>query len=278
MVREQFDDIGIPLFHVARRYPTSRAIELHPDLIPHLKSLDPPRIDKENREALLLYNYYIAKDLFGLNIEFEKEQAIIPTPVMRHSFLHHIIYPNCTIIELGTGASAIIAMLAAKCFNAQVYATEMDSNYLEYARRNIKKNHLENKIKIIDSKGRYLDDVVPKSLQVDFIISNPPYYDKILSPKVLWGGKKHELVGAGDRGEKFILSMIEEGWKYLKTPGCISFIIPKTRVATMNAVEEYLNARDFDYDIIGIIAGNRTRYVFRIYKRNLSELEKVSEM
>ncbi|WP_371803823.1 RlmF-related methyltransferase [Candidatus Lokiarchaeum ossiferum] len=267
MGQEKFDDIGIPLFYVERRYPTSRAIELHPDLIPFLKTRDPPRINKESREALLLYNYYVAQDLFNLTIEFERDVAIVPTPVMRYAFLQHLIHPNCSIIELGTGASAIIALIAAKCFNAQVYATEMDPTYIEYAKRNVSANKLENKIQVINSHGKFLDGIIPENLKVDFIISNPPYYDKILSPKILWGGKKHELVGEGSRGENFIISMIEEGWKYLKTPGCIAFIIPKTRVATMNAIEEYLNEQDLEFDIIGILAGNRTRYVFKIYKK-----------
>ena len=179
MGRKKFDDIGIPLFYVDRRYPTSRAIELHPDLIPFLKTIDPPRINKESREALLLYNYYVAKDLFDLKIEFEKDVAIIPTPVMRYAFLQHLISPKCSIIELGTGASAIIAMLAAKCFNAHVYATEMDPQYIEFANKNVLANKLENKIQIINSHGKFLDDVVPKNLRVDLKKNKPTKKEKI---------------------------------------------------------------------------------------------------
>jgi len=79
-------------------------------------------------------------------------------------------------------------------------------------------------------------------------------------------------------GESFILRMIEEGWNYLKTPGTISFIIPKTRQNTLIAVEEYLNSNNFDYDIIGLLAGNRTRFIFRIFKNNLADINRLSEM
>jgi len=272
-----FDENGIPKIRVVADYPTSKALKLHPDLRNHLKSTDPPRIKNEDRETLLLYNKYIAKDLYDIDIEFA-EHAIIPTPIMRYNFLMHVIKPNSSIIEIGTGASAIIAMLGAKHFNAQVYATEVDKEYIKLANQNIKRNNLESKITVIDSQGSFFNNVVPSGLKVDFIISNPPYYDKILSPKVIWGGKNHELVGEGEMGESFILRMIKEGWDYLKSPGTISFIIPKTRQNTLIAVEDFLNSHNYDYDIIGLLAGNRTRFIFRIFKNNLLDINRLSEM
>lgn len=261
----EFDDKGIELIKVTGGLPISEAIKTHPDLIPYLRSLDPPRIDNENRQALLLYNRYIVSDVYNLEIEFEPSIAIIPTPVMRYNFLKYIMRPNASVIEIGTGGSAIIALLAAKHFQATVIATEVEPEYLEYAQKNIKRNKLESQITLINSFGKMLDNVIPAETKVDFIISNPPYYDEIRSPKVLWGGKPTELVG-GQAGEKFVVQMIQEGWKYLNLDGIISFIIPKTRTETLIKIEEYLQQRQFDYDIIGLLAGNRTRYVFRIYK------------
>ena len=127
-----FDDKGIPIYRVNWRIAAFNCI-CKPSRFNSRSALRSPRIDNLNRDALLLYNYYIAKDIDGLEINFETEHAIIPTPVMRFNFLKHILRPNATVIELGTGASAIIAMLAAKQFNARVYATEMDPQYIEYA-------------------------------------------------------------------------------------------------------------------------------------------------
>jgi methylase of polypeptide subunit release factors len=261
----QFDETGIPIYRVTGGYPISEAIHDHPDLIPYLRSQNPPRINNLNREALLHYNYYIAKEKFGLDIEFEADQAIIPTPMMRYAFLKHILFEGAKIVEIGTGASAIIAMLAAKIFKAQVIATEMDPEYLQIASRNIRNNGLENQIQLIDSQGKFLDGVISADEQPDFIISNPPYYDIVRSPKLLWGGKSHELVGQGDAGEQFIVSMIEQGKKYMKPSGIISFIIPKTRQDTLVEIEAYLNQQNYDFDIFGLKAGNRTRFVFRLY-------------
>jgi 23S rRNA A1618 N6-methylase RlmF len=261
----QFDEKGIRLIRVTGGLQISDAIKSHPDLIPFLRSQNPPRIDNENRQALLLYNKYIVSDVYQLDIEFEPSIAIIPTPVMRYNFLIHVLKPNATIIEIGTGGSAIIALLAAKHFGSKVIATEVEPEYLEYAQKNILRNHLQEKITLLNSHGKMLDGVIPFDTKVDYIISNPPYYDEIRSPKVLWGGKRTELVG-GQAGEQFVVQMIQEGWKYLNPEGVISFIIPKTRTETLIKIEEFLQQQQYDYDIIGLLAGNRTRYVFRVYK------------
>jgi len=255
----------VPIIRIRDGLPISLAIQKHPDLIPYLKSSCPPRIDFENRKALLLYNVYVAKDVYGLDIILEQERALIPTPVLRYNFLLNVLKPNSTVIELGTGASAMIAMLAAKHFNAKVLATEMDLSYIKMAKENIVRNGLENKIIVVDSKGSLLDNVFSDDLKVDYIISNPPYYDKILSPKILWGGNENELVSA-NHGESFIFRMIREGWKFLKSQGVIAFIVPKTRLETLNRVEQYLKAFDYERNIIGLQIGNRTRYVYRISK------------
>jgi tRNA1(Val) A37 N6-methylase TrmN6 len=157
-------------------------------------------------------------------------------------------------------------MLAAKHFGAKVYATEMDTKFLELARQNILNNNLEKQIFIIDSKGKYLDGVFPKNFKVDFIISNPPYYDKIRATKILWGGKEHELV-SGTFGQQFIVQMIQEGWKYLKSNGKIAFMIPKKRVETLIAVNKFIQTIGCERKVVGLKAGNRIRYVFLLNKK-----------
>ncbi len=261
-----FREENIPIVPVKGGFPLSKAVQSHPDLIPYLRSKDPPKLNLKNREALLLYNKYIAKDVFGLDVTLEREHAIVPTPVLRFNFLQQFLKRNSTIIELGTGPNALIAMLAAKHFEAKVYATEMDPEYLKLAKQNVIQNNLEQKVEIIDSKGNYLDNVIPENLRVDYVISNPPYYDKVLSTKLLWGGKEHELV-SGTFGEQFIVRMIDEGRKYLKSGGSIAFMIPKKRTDTLISVKKFIQTIGYEQEIIGLKAGNRIRYVFRLYKK-----------
>ncbi|MCK5345423.1 MAG: RlmF-related methyltransferase, partial [Candidatus Heimdallarchaeota archaeon] len=240
-------------------------------------SENPPRLDNTNQEALRLYNQVILQDLYDLDVNFAPD-ALIPTPTLRYNFLQHVIHPGCSIIELGTGASAIIALLAAKKFNATVYATEMDLEYIDIANSNIQHNNLSDQIQIFNSHGKYLKGVIPTDVKVDYILSNPPYYEKILSPKVIWGGKQHELVSTGVDGTTFIMAMIREGWDYLKTPGTIAFLIPKTRQDMLIAIEEYIEHLKLPFDILALLAGNRTRFLFRIFKQPLSDSHRLSDM
>ena len=266
MNEKAFCEDKIPIIKVKGGLPFPDAIQNHPDLIPYLKSRNPPRLNLKNRTALLLYNKYIAKDKFGLDVILEEEKAVIPTPILRYNFLLQFLKPNSTIIELGTGPSALIAMLAAKHFGAKVYATEIDSLYLKLAKENILRNNLENQISIVDSKGNFLDNVFPTDFKVDYIISNPPYYEKIRSTKILWGGKEHELV-SGTLGQQFIVRMIEEGWKYLKNDGKIAFMVSKKRTETLIAVNEFIQSIGCERNIVGLKAGNRIRYVFLLHKK-----------
>ena len=267
MVNKDLNGNGIPIIRLKGGLPIYNAIQNHPDLIPYLKSLNPPKLDFKNRQALLLYNTYIAKDVYGLDIVLEHEQAIIPTPELRYNFLLNVIKPNSTIIELGTGASAIIAMLAAKHFNAQVYATEIDPLYIRIAKENLIRNKLDNLVSIIDSKGKILEGVFPSDFKVDYIISNPPFYDKVRFTKVLWGGKENELV-SGNNGESFISSMIREGFRLLKKEGTIAFLISNTRPNILNCIEQLVESLNCKRDIICLKAGTRTRYIYRIRKNN----------
>lgn len=277
-----FHDLGIPVFEKQPGMTIAETAERHPDMRPFLVERPSGRLDLVDRAGLLLYNKYLALDVYGLDIEFGGAGSIIPTPVLRYSFLHYLLRDSPTLapvmIELGTGASAIIALLAAKHFNATVYATEVESEYIVQARANIDRNGFSDRVFVLNSRGLLLNGVVPEGLQADYIISNPPYYDEIRSPKVLWGGAERELVGGSQFGEQFIARMVHEGWAFLNTPGIISFIIPKTRQDTLGAVCDYLSQNRPDYDIFGIKTGNRTRYVFRVYKRFLEDRELLHEM
>ncbi len=266
-MKSRFDPSGIRLYRVSGDYPTRIALQKHPDLSNHLKSINPPRIKKDNPTTLELYNRYIAEDLYDLKINF-LPGAIIPTPILRFNFLKYVIRPNSSLLEIGTGASAIIAMLAAKHFQCQVTATDVDQSYLNWAQTLIKLNGLDSQIKLVTSNGNIIESIFSPEDQFDFILSNPPYYDEILSPCSPWGGKSHELISEGKYGEGFILRLIKEGWNHLNPAGILAFIVPKTRQTTLCAVESYLQSHSdiWDYDIIGLLAGNRTRYVFRVHK------------
>ncbi len=272
-VVEKFDRSGIKRIWVGGAVSAHKVMQMHPDFAKYVGPA-PDYYLKKSRKSLLMYNSYLAKDLYGLDVIFEPKDAIIPTPGLRFKMIEMAVsgrlsHSNATqvenAIEIGTGASAIIALLAANCFDLEVIATEMDRTYLEYAENNIKRNHLEEKIKLIDSKGLILNGVIPKGTQVDIIITNPPYYPSLPQKDSFWGGKDHELLGKGEHGEKFVLRALEESRNLLKPGGVFCFLVPQKLDRTLIEIEKYLEKKLFVYDILGLQAGNRIRYLFRIY-------------
>ncbi len=130
-------------------------------------------IDFKSKEALRLYNLLIAREKYGLNLELH-ENALTPTPPLRFTFLKETITLKSDVLEIGTGASAIIALLAAKHFNAKVLATEKDPQLYEYAKLNVKKNRLEDCVKIIlIEKNNPIKGTISEDIKFDAILSNP---------------------------------------------------------------------------------------------------------
>ncbi len=107
------------------------------------KKGDKLRIDFKDKEALMEYNKTILNVLFGLDIEFHKN-GLIPTPINRYLFikstfetLKNLGIEKPIVLEIGTGHSAIISLLIKKFYDAEVYATEVDDEFINFAKRNI---------------------------------------------------------------------------------------------------------------------------------------------
>ena len=68
--------------------------------------------------------------------------------------------PSNRILEIGTGASAIISLFAAKSFDLKVLATEINESSIDSAERNISTNNMSHKIQLLKSEGGILDQVI----------------------------------------------------------------------------------------------------------------------
>jgi len=84
------------------------------------KKGDKLRINFKDKEALIEYNKTVLKVLFDLDIEFHKN-GLIPTPINRYLFikstfetLKELGIEKPTVLEIGTGHSAIISLLIKK--------------------------------------------------------------------------------------------------------------------------------------------------------------------
>lgn len=228
------------------------------------------RIDLGNPEALLLYNRLVFQDFMSLDFTVPP-RFLIPTICSRWEFVSWVIrdaFPTnlpSRVLEIGTGASAVIALMLAK-MGCYVEATEIDDIAFQSAFENIRRNNLESQISIMKIK----EDILKKSFEsldrFDFIICNPPQYDEDYYIKHLstrkrgFHGQKSELVG-GKKGHEFIIRLLGEVETFSKPP-CVYFqlLVPKL----YNLIDSYLNEKRFSFSRNKMSIGNRYRYYYRV--------------
>mgnify|MGYP005839443857 CR=1 FL=1 len=242
--------------------PLSRILEKYPELIsPYLKSLNPPKIDFKNKNALAAYNKIIAREILGVKLSFHSE-ALVPAVMSRFEFVKLAVKPHETVLDAGTGSVAICAIIAAKHLEAEVYATEVVEEYYENAKRNIIQNSLKDRIHLVKSSGGIVEGVIPNGLNFDAIISNPPYLPskaKLTDKK--FGGSTEELTGGGKTGGVFSLRFIEESVPRLNEGGRVALMIPMKKKKIHENITLKMEEENLDIQSIRLITGNRERII-----------------
>lgn len=121
-----------------------------------------------------------------------------------------------TILDLCTGSGCIALAFADAFPHAKVYGTDINEEALELARKNAKHNHISN-VTFLHSN---LFDAIPKDMQFDLIVANPPYIPdqqwSELELSVKNWEDKNALV-APDNGMALIKKIIEQAPAYLKS-------------------------------------------------------------
>ncbi|OLS16467.1 MAG: Release factor glutamine methyltransferase [Candidatus Heimdallarchaeota archaeon LC_3] len=191
------------------------AIKKCPDLKKYVDSIT-NKFDLGNSEALINYNQCLFRVLDGLDIEIPPEH-LIPTAGLRRcivDILYKEINPR-SIIEIGTGSTAIIAQLFA-LRGITAYATEIDQNSVESANKNIKNNlNMFSKCTIFKSDGGILDWLIEQEkgiFPVDLVLSLPPYYlhgSPLKSMNRGFLGTKNELFSYAE-AEDFSIQLFNE--------------------------------------------------------------------
>ncbi|WP_099209575.1 RlmF-related methyltransferase [Thermococcus henrietii] len=197
--------------------PVREAVKLFPELEEYVDELG--RLDFSNRRARILYNRAIAKALFGLEIEYHPRGLVTP-PISRYLFLKTFLRGGEKVLEIGTGHTAMMALMAERLFDCEVTATELDDEFFEYARRNIERNGA--KVRLIKSDGGIIRGVIPEGERFDVIFSAPPYYERPTRGVLT----EREGVGGGKYGEAFSVKLIEEARDYLRSGGRVALFLP----------------------------------------------------
>lgn len=222
------------------------------------------RIDLGNTEALLLYNRLVLKDLLSLDFTVP-HGFLIPTVCSRWNFVSWIIRDQPSrVLEVGTGASAIIAMMLAK-IGCEVEATEIIETAYQSARKNIKINNFNSKIRVKKAKNHIIEDLYDSLDKFDAIVCNPPqydqdYYEKSVSSKKGFVGRELELVG-GTVGHEFIIRLLEEVASYENHP---SVYFQLTVLNLHEKINSYLVSNGYSFIEDYITVGTRRRNYFRV--------------
>ena len=230
--------------------PLREAVRLFPELEEYIDKRG--RLDFSNRKARILYNRAIAEAIFGLDIEYHP-RGLVTTPVSRYLFLKTFLRGGERALEIGTGHTAMMALMAAKIFNCDVTATELDEEFFEYAMRNVERNLA--KVRLIKSDGGIIKGVIPEGEKFDVIFSAPPYYDRptkgVLTEK--------EGVGGGRYGEGFSVRLIKEALDHLDPRGKVALFLPD-KEPLIKAITEKGEELGYSVRDIRFKAGTRWRH------------------
>ncbi len=113
---------------------------------------------------------------------------------------HHLTQ----IVEIGTGSGIISTTLAIKCPESHFIATDINTEILKVAHKNISYYHLGDRITLL--QNNILRDPFPQPCEI--LISNPPYIkDRYPISKPLTYEPPHALFG-GEDGLDILLALI----------------------------------------------------------------------
>jgi methylase of polypeptide subunit release factors len=233
------------------------------------------KIDLGDPKALSEYNKAVLKLKFGLEVQLPPGH-LIPAGCLRSAFIQEVIRPKQNILEIGTGSSAIIAMIMAT-MGCKVVATEANEDNIRFAKKNIKRNNLEALVELRKcAPDEIVTNVVKEKEKFALIITYPPQYSRnhrINFQRVErgFGGDQLELIG-GQKGYEFSVRVINEAAKnaVLADNGSIGLLLLNIELA--ERVTAALREIKWNYEIIEVIAGTRKRYIVKaVQPSKLSE-------
>lgn len=248
----------------ARKYalPVKAAVEKCPALGPYV---DPSsnKLDLGSREALAQYNTCLFRVLECLKLDVPAPH-LIPTAGLRRALTDLIMeFRPSKVVEIGTGATAIMAMLLAKR-QVDVVATEVDTAALHHAKKQVHNNHLTPRVTLLESRGGIFSWLrnEPSIFPIDGVFCLPPYYkagQPRKEPTKGFGGTDSEMYSMGE-AEDFTVQLIRE---VMERPSDLSFMVLLWKDVTTLELgwAELARYDECLTEVVEVTVGNRSRYV-----------------
>ncbi len=253
---------GLSFKDVAEKYP------------PFRQYLDERgKIDLGDTDALSAYNTGLASIIARIEIKVPSG-FLVPTFCLRYSYVRYInaiLFPDRSdlqLLEIGIGSSAIMSMIAARHFNNDVVATEINSLSYEYAANNIQENDLDDRITLLKSTGGILDGVVDPEKTYDALITYPPVYPEMdrsihrdrYPGKRGYGGSVSEMIGGGSDGFEFVSQLIGEAVSnYNSSIKYLTILLISSDHASK--AQQLLSEANYQSSIVKFQAGTRSRFL-----------------
>ncbi|SPO01473.1 uncharacterized protein DNG_04146 [Cephalotrichum gorgonifer] len=155
------------------------------------KLLKQGHLDFNDPSSVVQLTRTLLKVDYGLEIELPPDRLCPPVP-NRHNYILWLKglmdstsdedpgKSRVRGIDVGTGSSCIYPLLGCTQRAWEFIATDIDETNLEYAKRNIALNNLEDRIRLVPRTSS--DTLIPlddleDARTADFVMTNPPFYE-----------------------------------------------------------------------------------------------------
>ncbi|MBP3928981.1 MAG: peptide chain release factor N(5)-glutamine methyltransferase [Peptostreptococcaceae bacterium] len=172
---------------------------------------------------------YIVNNREFMGLDFYVEEGVLIPRPDTEPLVEEVIElvkgkENLKIVDIGTGSGAITVSLAKYIKDCQVYSLDISDKALSIGLKNAISNEVEDKINFI--KSNIFSGIEDKGLELDVIVSNPPYIRRADIETLHTQVKDYEpyiALEGGEDGLNFYRDITRESVKYLKDKGILAF-------------------------------------------------------
>lgn len=163
-----------------------------------------------------------SREFYGISIEVS-DAVLVPRPeteLLVDQAVRRLGDAPVRVADVGVGSGAIAVALAVSLPNATVFGTDISTDALEVAGRNVAKHHLTDRVRLFC--GDLVDPLAALQIEFDAIVSNPPYVPMgdipTLQPEVSQWEPRTALDG-GEDGLDVIRRLIPAAAQLLRPAG-----------------------------------------------------------